>query len=454
MKKQTTIMFLILAVLIVLLGGVGGLLILSAGDVNLLTNVSKSEEEIRTFADWTEAAVFQEVPAMEVEGTRIKEAEDYGSDVFLITVNGTELEHYKDYLKLLEKAGFNQYVNNGENGLDEAVYTATYTKDNLVVTVSQVINLGVTYITAAQNEALSEHLFYDESYVANNKENAQTTLTMLELYDYGNGFVFQLKNGHFVVFDGGMAEDAPNLLNYLESCTPEGEIPVIEGWFFSHGHLDHAQILDYFAEEPENAKRIYVDGIYFNQANSLVSSTYDNSAASVEDGINFAPYYFTTSDGNRPKIYRTQIGQRYYFNDLTMDVLFTQEQMVLDNYLEGYNASSTWLMVELEGQKLLFGADGGRGAMQRVIRIYSQRYLEADVFQALHHSSDTWNLFTDYAKCKTVLVPRRELKDSEANKYLIALSDEYYDWSKGSVVMTFPYVVGTAKILPKIWPVN
>lgn len=454
MKKQTTIMIVIIALLIVSLGGAGALVILSGADFSSAAKTNQSKDVIRTFADWTDAEVFQDVPAMEVEGTKIEEAKDYGSEVYVISVNGTELEHYQDYLKLLEEAGFSKHVDNGENGIDNAVYSSTYTKDELVVTVAQLVNINVTYISASEKMSLSEHLFYDDSYVADNQEGAKTKLAMLELYDYGNGFVFQLKNGHFIVFDGGMAEDGPNLLDYLESQVPEGEIPVVEAWFFSHGHADHAKVLEYFQNNTEDAKRIYVEEIYYSRPSAETSNYLESGVIKVENTIEFVTYTFFTSDGGRPKIYRPQMGQRYYFNDLTIDVIFAQEQIIVENYEDGYNDSSTWLMVELEGQKLLFGADGGKGEMKRVMSIYSQQYMEVDIFQALHHSNNTWNAFTDYSRCKTVLVPRRDMKDLAANKYLIAVIDEYYTFGEGTVVLTFPYEVGTAEILPEIWSHN
>ena len=69
-------------------------------------------------------------------------------------------------------------------------------------------------------------------YVKDNKEGAKTTFHMLELHDLGNSFLFQLKNGHFIISDGGRKTDLPYLLDYLGSLVPEGEKPVIEGWFY------------------------------------------------------------------------------------------------------------------------------------------------------------------------------------------------------------------------------
>jgi L-ascorbate metabolism protein UlaG (beta-lactamase superfamily) len=62
---------------------------------------------------------------------------------------------------------------------------------------------------------------------------------MMELFRLGNSFIFQLKNGHFLISDGGMATDLPYLLDYLDSLVPEGEKPIVDGWIISHAHGDH-----------------------------------------------------------------------------------------------------------------------------------------------------------------------------------------------------------------------
>lgn len=105
------------------------------------------------------------------------------------------------------------------------------------------VKTNLTYIVAEENVALSERLIYKKEYADNLIPGAQTTLHMVELHQSGNSFVLQLKNGHFILCDGGYTEDLAFLLEYLESLVPEGEKPVIEAWMITHLHVDHAALL-------------------------------------------------------------------------------------------------------------------------------------------------------------------------------------------------------------------
>ena len=183
-----------LAIVVVLLLGLAGVGVFFAiGQKN--STVSKKPESVRTFADWTEYEVLQKVPALIADGTQIDDAMVAGGGWFSISVNGTSLENYYDYMELLEKSGFEKYYDNGENGLNGNTYTCTYTKDDLAVSVVHTVKPYKTYIIAGEKQPLTDRVFFKDEYVAENKEGAQTTLAMLELYDRGNAFVIQMKNG-------------------------------------------------------------------------------------------------------------------------------------------------------------------------------------------------------------------------------------------------------------------
>ena len=351
---------------------------------------------------------------------------------------------------MLEENGFTKFVDNGEGFDNGAVLSATYTSDDVVLTVTHIKNIDKTYISVNDELPLSPHLLYDESYVANNREGAQTTLSLLEQFEVGNSFVIQLKNGHFIVSDGGEKEMLPYFLDYLEGLTPEGEKPVVEGWFISHPHTDHMGLMKAFLEHQEYADRLYVEGVYYNTPGANINSK-DGGAATNSGDIETASYVLRTSEGYSPFIYRVQTGQRYYFDDITIDIAFTQEQIIPDSYTADINEGSTWCMVTIEGQTILMVGDADKGAMKNVMRMYSPEYLSVDILTSFHHSVNTWDTYTDYAKVGTVLVTRYGMNmNYESNHYLQTVVDEILSYVDGTKVLTFPYIKGTAKSLPNL----
>jgi len=372
-----------------------------------------------------------------------------GAGVFQIEITDATVEDYYLYQEMLEQSGFQKCVDNGIDGLAKNVWNVSYIRDELLVTIIHMKKRKRIYITAKNGAKFSKHLFYDEEYITTNCKDAVTKLHMSELHTYGDSFIIQLKNGHFILDDGGMPADTPYLLDYLEELTPEGEKPIIEGWFVSHGHGDHMGALILFDECPELAERIYVEGVYFSEP--------EINGETVQQGIKGVEKCRTVS-GEIPNIYRPQTGQRYYFNDITIDVLHTQEQLPRAAYCNGFNDSSTWLLYTIEGQTFLHAGDAGRGSIGVVMDTYDEDMFEFDIIASFHHGQNIYDVYVDYFKYKTVLYTTF-LKGSqtanwhtEDNERMQENAMECMSWGDGGKILTFPYKIGTAENIPmKEW---
>lgn len=393
--------------------------------------------------------------SMEVQ-TLMSEAMDYGGGNYVTVIEDATWERYKDLLQKMEQDGFEKHSDNGE-GLYNAVFCSTYTNEQMVYTVTYIKRLEKIYISMCYGLTLSEHLLYNKKYIADNKEDAQTRLHLPEMWTFGNSFIFELKNGHFIISDGGAECETPYLLDYLENLVDSGSKPIIEAWFISHAHIDHCGVLRAIAKNPLYADKIYVEGIYFNEPNAKVVSLDPATAKDIEF-IKTAAQVLKTTEGKKPEIYRPQTGQRYYFNDITVDIILTQEQILLENYYKGdFNDSSTWCMFNVEGQKCLLGGDGGTGAMNVIIGAYKQQDFELDMFATLHHCLNTTDCFTDYCRVKTAIFTRASEPRThvDANKHLKDVSEEWFTRADGPRVLTFPYTVGTSEVLPHFeWRYN
>lgn len=419
------------------------------------TDNKASNQEGKTFAEWSEYEVFANVPALITDHTRISQAHDAGGKNYVIDVSSANKEDYETYLKLLETEGFEKYVDNGEIGLDNRVFTATYTKEETVLTVNYIESISKVFISASENQKLSEHLFYKEEYISGNIEGKKTTLSMLEMYDFGNSFVIQLKNGNFIVSDGGVREDMIYLIEYLEKLTPEGKKPVIEGWFISHAHYDHIGCFFEVSKHLDYIKRISVEGFYFNEPNADVCKQ-NGDTGNVKSFL-MATKVFKNSAGKTTPMYRTHTGQRYYFNDISIDIVFSQEIFkVEDSYAKVFNDTSTWMMLNIEEQKVLMPGDADALTHSTVAGIYSKEYLTVDILQAFHHGYNIYDAVSDKFVFKTVMYPffttefegwRTEIK--EGNQLLRETATEYFSHEEGTKVLTFPYEIGSVQTEPK-----
>lgn len=373
---------------------------------------------------------------------------DCGAGNYIITNEEVEKTDYEQYLVNLQNAGFCIFAKNNE-GINDNVFNTTFTKDNRVLTVVYLANTKKMTISAGFDLPLSEHLVYDTSYVKNNVPEAKTKLHMLELYHFGNCFILQLKNNHFVLFDAGSNVGFEYLYDYLDSLCLQGEKPVIEAWFISHSHGDHCGALRALIERPEFGERVLVDGIYYNEPNDAVVALDALEGANIT-WLKESLQYLTTTKGGHPKIYRPQTGQKFYFHDVVVDIVLAQEQLPIENYSGEFNDSSTWCMLHIEGQKCLLGGDGDKGGMLFLMSTYDREFLNVEIFSLLHHGWNTRDFFTDYCTPQTVLVTTKDKLPSlrlEANHRLREMASEWLTWGDGTKVLSFPYKTGEYECL-------
>ena len=393
--------------------------------------------------DWGTQDVFEEVPALVVDDTTILPAEDKGLTEYTIIVDGTE-ENYADYIALLEKCGFEKKV---DNVFKESVYTAQLTKGDLLVSVTDVSYQNKMFISAMFDQPLSPHLVDSDEWRADMIPGAVNSLHQINLYWWGDSYVIQLKNGHFIIIDGATHEELGNLLDYLESLVPAGTKPVIEAWCNTHLHLDHFHILNSFNTNPDWIDRVYVEGFYFNEPSDAVKDL-DKGVYAEIARERLAISKLKTTKGTTPEIYRTYIGQRYYFCDITMDIALSQEMIPLSTYTGGFNDSSNWYYITMDGQTFLEGGDGHQADMRFLMKSYEPEDMQVDFFSVLHHSYNTWDDFTNWVGTfKTILYPtmaseKAGVLNQARHQLLNSKGLEYFFAGDGTDVFYLPYTPG------------
>ena len=405
--------------------------------------------------------VYTSIPAMSVSNESNTSTKLTGDGNFVTTVTGTTKENYDDYLTSVVAA---QFVKVADNTIDNSVYSSTYTRDGLVLCVTHFAKQNQTSISYYEG-AVSDHLVYNADDVAANPENAKTTLSMMELFGYGNSFVIQLKNGHFLISDGGMEQEIEYLLDYLEANTPEGEIPVVEGWFITHAHEDHCGAINAFYDREDLVSRVHVEGVYYSSPN-------DENVLKNAGGGESKDYVLTrvvrgvlrNSKGEPTALYRPQTGQRYYFNDTTIDILLAQEQLSVDlseanvAYRSNLNSSSTICLFTSENQTCLLSADLEEKGFDWLFGNYNDTFFTTlDFFTLNHHGFNTSDTIATNITAKTVLLTVRDGYDdrcAENIQKLINKAEESMMWGEGTVVFTFPHTAGNnsyQRLAPNTW---
>ncbi len=444
---------------IILIGSLILALLIGTGVIVYIMNRGASQTEE---AANVESELFQNIPVIKGKEITLTEPRDVGDGNYVIDVEKTTLAEYYEYLSVLEGEGFKKIVDNGKDGIEGEVYVSYYQKGKLTVQICHFVNLQKTMINACEDAEISENLFYDEAKVSKNTGDRKTKLHSPELYTYGNSYIIELKNGKFILNDGGTATETPYLIDYLESLVPEGEKPVIEAWFISHAHFDHMGVLDKISDEPRYADRIYVEKVYFNEPSKEAikspSGVFDTVGRLVTI-CRASKSFLKSTDGKGPNVYRTRMGDRLYFDDITVDVIYSQE-LIDHSQWKTWNSTSTVLMYTIEGQKVLITADTDWECQKMYMDIFDSTYFNLTVYQAPHHGKNVFNAFTNHCShIQTVIYPT-EVKGSNAsetnfagrsvqNQYLQSRALEALSYGDGTKILTFPYTVGSAESLPE-----
>lgn len=411
-----------------------------------------------TFSSVTTSEIFKTIPIMNGEKVEFSDVEDVGGGNFMITAKNTSLTEYYDYLAVLDDRDFKKYVDNGKDGIEGYIYTSHYMKDDLLVVVNYFSKMEKTTITVGEQQKVSQHLFYKDEYVKDNIAGAKTTFTMPELYTAGNSFIIQLKNGHFIINDGGMKDDLPYLLDYLDSLVPKGEKPIVDAWFISHAHTDHMGVMLAFYENKEYVDRVYVEEVYYTEMSEAAQKG-DASSYDKADVLSFysitVPGILKSSDGDAPELYRFRLGEKYYFNDITIDVIFTPDILPYTEW-KTWNATSVVLMYNIEGQKMMLNGDIDWECQEVLLETFDDPYFDMKIYQTPHHGGNVYNEFSSHLKMDTIIYPSFEYERGKTtllgrfvqNEFLRLRAKESLAWGDGGVVLTFPYEVGTYKKLP------
>lgn len=355
---------------------------------------------------------------------------------------------YEGFLTYLENnTSFTGYVvNRADSKLtpmaNDGVYNSTYINGNWVMNITYVAKKGTVdvVINTFGEEVLSPNLQAENVTITEN--GLDVKFSMLKLADagvmgeYGNAFVFQLPNGHFIVSDGGKSADAEGLITYLRELAAGDDIEdnnvYIDAWVLSHFHSDHcgALIQLYNSGAASLRKDVYVKAIYVNEPNNYAKlfelNQYDNAYKALAGAMKFTQGPDSTE---KPKVYRMHTGERYYFDGVTMDVVLTQEQ--LDPHYnagidsakqayryygdwDGFNATSTTCVFTVTDtqDKIYIGGDANKANMNYIMQAYDgETNRLVHVKETGYDSSNSYRYYERYTE---------QVRDAENNKVAVS----------------------------------
>lgn len=412
-----------------------------------LNNGKDKEKNIAISTDYTISFSTNElVSSLPVVKDILPSYIKYAGDAsYVLKFENTTLDTVDAYLSKLVSNGYSEYAS---TPIDNNRYY-TYTNSDNVVTVAYTgYNKEMKVIVERQSDTALPSRETDNSWTA--VSGMTSTISQLGLYyetdgkvvsnpqtsdnPYFNGmsYVIRLKDGSFIVIDGGHSKsiDGKRLYNVMKKQAPNPNNIVIAAWFFTHGHNDHAGFFKKFCED--YASKVKVEQFVYNFPSG--DETKDADESNVRENI--------SKHFKNVPVVKAHPGQKFYIRNSKITVLYTNDLWVYgQQVLDTANEASLVFTVELEGKKFMVLGDyyDKVGILRS---LYSSATLKSDIMQVSHHGiSDCgealypiiapewvlWPLGTDYVKEYDRVISEHRInaymKTMDKNKVFMAKDD-------------------------------
>lgn len=299
-----------------------------------------------------------------------------GSD--LSTFSECDYNKYMDAYRFFTDNGFTVYNQNEKNGN----YFTTLTRNNEMIHVYWIdFKDEISVIYSSSNGA---NLPMRKPLVTTG--DVPTTITQLK----GNGddvmgYVIQLADGSFLLYDGGTADCAEELLETLDKMKKGNEI-IVRGWVLTVN--DEAHIGCFKEIASKHSANIKLETVFAAPANKEFAAQYNKTYLS--DGLSDDVTKFEGA-----KICYVHTGMDFEICNVKLEILFTPEEIYASDLAliegendlfteEAFGSTSLISRVSTKNTKVLMLSDCSKSTATRLATYYST-YLKSDICQAGQH---------------------------------------------------------------------
>ena len=322
--------------------------------------------------------VYGVIPGLKVDGIpqprRINHYTDVGDDAYMMMTFEALQSDYVDYIAKLTRAGFTRHAEN----VMGSIVCSTYYKDDAIINVTYSPKYDSTLRVVV--EPMSHTAL---PMLAPEKYEAKVTPQLTMVNPNNLCMIYRLSNGEFVILDSGSGGLQKPIYDVL---TADGnEHPVVAAWLFSHFHQDHTGGFVSLVEDDERLKNVTIKAVVYNWPQKLVKDT----SLYWVDQANLAKWE-SLVDKSGAQRYQARTGQKYYFADAEVEVLWTFEDIMPYNlFSDDTNVSCSGYSLSIAGQKHMLLGDTCHEEMHTAYNRMGD-YLKSDLVQLAHHGWGSW----------------------------------------------------------------
>jgi len=207
-----------------------------------------------------------------------------------------------------------------------------------------------------------------------------------EPYPGGMTYLIRLRDGRFIIVDGGFEVKADELVAMMRRLHPhaeEGKIFDVAAWIFTHPHDDHIELIKRLFADEASFKKIKIHSVISNSPSpEFMAERCASSALDAAKLREFTERLCETSTA----FFKPHTGMTFNIGELEFKIFFTQNEWAAADMVF-LNDSSTVFSVSREGgRSIMMLGDIMEFAGVPIMEMYTAHELHADAVQVAHHA--------------------------------------------------------------------
>ena len=293
-----------------------------------------------------------------------------------------------------------------------------------------------------------------------------------ETKNNGLSILIRLKDGRFIVIDGGFntASHARVLINTIKeqfSRYSSSGFPTIAAWMITHAHGDHFGVLNgrntMISDAGIKVQTVMVNYLSQYELERSRDSFTNNWDATEGDGyVNT----YKAAENLGAELVAVHTGQTYYFPGLTVEILYTLENLAPSpmNAMNSTSVISRMTFTDGDRRTVFISTGDATGAAFAISSVLYGDFLKSDMVSVAHHGGSTWGNDAGTASAYMIIKPPVVLwpagtggyeskKTKSYNRVLIEKTTNenfrelYVSGALGAITeLEMPYSPGSAKV--------
>ena len=182
------------------------------------------------------------------------------------------------------------------------------------------------------------------------------------------GYIIKTKNDKMIVIDGGLGEDAKNLLKYIQNHDNK-----VDYWFLTHNHNDHAGAF----VEIMKSDDVQVDNIYVSLNEKEWYQVNEPTRAEFTEAL----IDTLNEEKLKDKVISPELNEIINIDDINVEILGIRNPEFTEN---PGNEQSMVIKFDTGKTKLLILGDTGEKSSEKLL-LNQKDKLKSDIVQMAHH---------------------------------------------------------------------